>query len=102
MLKVHEAVRIILRVQLLLLLCHVPPPCDHSTSHIEGAIGFVGVAVFVFVNIRPQIRMFKPLIRLIRPLIRLIRPLLRLIRPLIKLIRPQIKLIRTQIRPLLS
>ena len=49
-------------------------PLAPAPNHIEGAIGFVGVAVFVFVNIRTLIRLIKPLIRLIRPQIRPIRP----------------------------
>ena len=49
------------------------------------SIGFVGVAVFVFVNIRPPTRLIRPPIRLIRQQIRLIRPPIRLIRSPIRL-----------------
>ena len=57
---------------------------------VNMAIGFMGVAVFVFVNIRPLIRLIRPLIRLIRPQIRLIKPQIRLNRPQIRLIRQPI------------
>ena len=54
-----------------LLLCHVFPPATLTS------IGFVGVVVFVFVNIRPPIRTIRPLIRPTRPQIRLNRPPIR-------------------------
>ena len=54
----------------------VTNPFPPSLTSIE----FVGVAEFVFVKIRPPIRLIRQPIKLIRPPIRVIRPPIRLIR----------------------